>query len=81
MLTKRAEQGYIRQKGKNSYWRNEIRKDRSLQLKEGLSLRKVPLLENGSPSWTNLELLRAFLTKAEPIVGNKKGHTLFGYGL
>jgi len=29
----------------------------------------------GSPSWTNFELLRAFLTRPEPIVGNKKGHT------
>ena len=39
-------------------------------------IKEIGHLDFGSPSWTNFELLRAFLTRPEPIVGNKKGHTL-----
>jgi hypothetical protein len=49
--------------------------------KVGLFLKKVPLLEYGSPSWTYFELLKVLQKKSEAILGNEKGHTLFGYGL
>jgi hypothetical protein len=35
----------------------------------------------GSPSWTHFALLTIFHKKPEPVLGNEKGHTLFGYGL
>jgi hypothetical protein len=47
----------------------------------GLSLRKVPFLEYGSPSWMVLELFVVKRQRLETILNKEKGHILIEYGL
>lgn len=54
---------------------------KGMQNKMADFIEKLSIELFGSPLWTNFELLWAFQTMPETVLGNEKGLTLFGYGL